>query len=151
MNKTVIRPTLREILSLFLWVFFAVSLAFSVYPISRRTNVHGNLHSGYVISETWSPGFFEICMLLTAFIVLVIAVELFARSVTVDGKFISCGSPLGIFRQKIKRSEISDFRLSQGAPGHFRLELRVNGRWIVFRGNSRFKDHHPEYLTTGMS
>jgi hypothetical protein len=74
------------------------------------------------------------------------AMELLARSVTIDDEFVSSRSPLGICRQKLRRADIADVRVGSVHSLGRVVEILFQGRWIVFVGNARFKECPLRYL-----
>jgi hypothetical protein len=144
--KTVIRPSFIELLFLLMWAGVAALIAYAAYRGSWSLSYTGDINSRYVISKKWSPDMFTLGFLMVGAILLAAATELFARSVIIDGEFVSSRSPLGLYRQQLRRAEIRGFRISRVFGWGQVLEVMFAGKWIVFLANSRFKDCPSSYI-----
>lgn len=144
--KIVLRPTLSEFLFLIIWAGVAALIFYAAYLGSWSFGYAGDHNSGYQVFRKWSPDMLTLGLLTFGMILLAGATELLARSVTLDSEFLSSRSPLGLYRQALRRADIADVRVSRILGWGRVVEVLLKGRWIVFVANARFTDTPDLYL-----
>lgn len=144
--KKVLYPALGEVLLLLCWTCAAVAFLYLAYRSAWVLSYSGESVATGTIVRRFAPDAFSFGLLLLGLLILAIAWELLGRSVTIGAEGLRSRSPIGLYRQSVRKAEIADFRVTSIRGWGRIVEFKVGGRWIVFLANSRFADRTGFYL-----